>query len=137
MNTKEQFVAQELEAWGEDLEREMRKALLGLRVGDTGELSKSIRAEVLKATSGSQGKLLLHFLGYGRMVDIGTGRGGRGVLVESRVKNRQAWRGRRPRKFYSKTAYGMLNGLIERLISSYQLHTTDTIKVLEHERQRR
>ena len=132
--TQTQFVSDELDAWGDDLEREMRKALRGLKVGDTDALYKSFRHEVLKASSGNDGKLLISFLGYGRMVDIGTGRGGRGVAVESRAKNRQAWRGRRPKKFYSKTAYGMLNGLIERLMAGYQEHTAETVKTASHER---
>lgn len=134
MNIKEQFVAQELEAWGEDLEREMRKALRGLRVGVSDDLYRSLSTQVLKAGSGNDGKLFVSFLGYGRMVDIGTGRGGKGAAMESRQRNRQVWRGRRPRKFYSKTAYGMLNGLIERLIAGYQLHTTQTVKEASHER---
>lgn len=128
MTPNEHFVARELEAWGEDLQREMRKALRGLRVGVSDDLYRSLNTQVFKAGSGNDGKLYVSFLGYGRMVDIGTGRGGRSKTLESRAGNRQAWTGRRPKKFYSKTAYGMLNGLIERLLSGYQTHTAETIK---------
>jgi hypothetical protein len=129
MNQKQlDFISDELENWAEEVETELKKALQRMHIGVSDELFQSIKSQVIRASTTGDGKFMLSFLEYGRMVDIGTGRGGRGKAVENRKKNRQAWAGRKPKKFYSKTAYGMLNRLIENIMYGYQEASAETVK---------
>ncbi len=114
------FISDELNAWADEVDKELKKALERMNIGVTDDLYKSLLFQVIRSTAGHDGRYILSFHEYGRFVDMGTGRGGRGKATESIKNNRKAWLGRKPKKFYSKTTYGMLNRLIESLVYSYQ-----------------
>lgn len=123
-----QFIDDELNDWGELVDGELRKALTRMGIGVTDELYQSIAYQVAQAAAGHDGKYNLLFNEYGRFRDMGTGRGGRGGFKETTAGNRRKWVGRKPKKFYSRTVYGMLNRLIESLLYGYQQATADGIK---------
>ena len=122
------FIDDELNEWGELVNQELRKALTRMGIGVTDELYQSIAYQVMQAAAGHDGKYNLSFHEYGRFRDMGTGKGGRGAFKETTSGNRKKWVGRKPKKFYSRTVYGMLNRLIESLLYGYQTASADGIK---------
>lgn len=114
--------------------------VLAKRATDTGDLKNSISSQVAKLTAAG-GTAELKFKDYGRFLDMGVGRGhpigsvakNRDMVVlatNGRVRNAQGVR--KPVKFYSKIAYGKLNGLMQDLL--YGL-TEETIEKLKTELQ--
>jgi len=122
------YISDSLAAWGEEVDSELKKALQRMDVSVTNDLYNSLLFQVLRATGAHDGRYQLSFHEYGRFVDMGTGKGGRRRAVESVAGNRKKWIGRKPKKFYSKTVYGMLNRLIEQVIYGYQEVSASTIK---------
>jgi hypothetical protein len=122
------FIEDSLNEWASLVDEQLKAAMNRMNISVTNDLYNSILFQVIRATAGHDGRAVLSFHEYGRFVDMGTGKGGRGKAVESLKKNRKAWEGRKPKKFYSKTSYGMLNRLIEQLIYGYQVASTETVK---------
>lgn len=122
------FISESLNDWAGVVDERLKATLQRMGIGITDELYNSLLFQLIRATSGHDGRYMLSFNEYGRMVDMGTGKGGRGMAVESMKKNRKAWEGRKPKKFYSKTVYGALNRLIEQLVYGYQEATAETVK---------
>jgi hypothetical protein len=112
---QENFINHELDAWANRVTDAVIRALKRERIGITQELRDSVKARAKQ----NIGELL--FLQYGRFVDMGAGKGSRRG-VESIASNRSMLTGRRPKKFYSKTAYGTLSSLIQALVSNYREH---------------
>lgn len=124
---KLEFINDELSAWAAEVDAELKKALTRMNIGVTDDLYRSLLYQVMRASGSFDGQYQLSFHEYGRFVDMGTGRGGR-AKYESMAGNRRKLVGRKPKKFYSKTTYGMLNRLIESIAYGYQEATADTVK---------
>jgi hypothetical protein len=112
---KLQFINDTLKWYGVNVEEAVITAARRLGVEDTSALINSIKHKVLKAAGGDQGSVQLIFHEYGRMVDMGAGR----KPIETADDRRSKRTGRQARKFYSKTAYGLLDRLIYRLSNYY------------------
>lgn len=114
--------------------------VLAKRANDTGDLKNSISSQVSKLTTAG-GTAELKFKDYGRFIDMGVGKGhpiGAAaknrdmVVLATNGKIRNAKPVRKPVKFYSKIAYGKLNGLMQDLL--YRL-TEETLEKLKNELQ--
>lgn len=118
----EQYIEEQLQEFGPYMVQELTGALTRMHLNDSLELSNSIRTEVDKI------RLQLIFDEYGRMRDMGAGKGGRGKQIESVAGNKKQWQGRKPANWYSKTAYGMLDGLIEKISFGYMEKSVESFK---------
>lgn len=127
-NVKTDFIEEELAKWAVFVDAKVKGAVASNKIGVTNDGLRSIAYQVFRSTTGNDGKYQLSFNEYLRMVDMGTGRGGRGKRVETLEGNRKKWEGRKPKKFYSKPVYGELNKLILNLLNNYQESTAETIK---------
>lgn len=125
---KLKFIQDALVQYGEDVQSEMRRQIKKMGVQDTNKLHNSIRYSVNRSQY-SQGELKLIFTEYGRMVDMGAGKGvksnreKRMIFVKSR--NNEA---RKARKIYSPIAYGLISKLSGTLQYGY---TQDVIKSIK------
>lgn len=114
LQNEEAFIAQVIQDWSERLTDLVLAALKKKKLGITEALEKSVRTQARQ----NVGELI--FRSYGRMVDMGAGRGyNKGVEKISENRRRLTRKGRTPQKFYSKTAYGTLSGLMRDLVNTY------------------
>jgi hypothetical protein len=120
---KLEFVARSLAKYNQRATEELSKKMNSLDIKVTGDLNNSISSSKVPATSRNQGEARIHFVEYGRMVDMGAGRSvsrkGKKTAKEKRELNKR----RQPKKFYSPTVYGLINPLI----SSLQYGLTDEV----------
>lgn len=103
----EQFVRR----WAARTEQVWQEEIRKQKIGDTRELSKSFSHEINIMVGGFI-NVAFKFLGRGRMVDAGKGRGqGRSIgrFDEDWGKGRK---GRRPKVWYSRALYGRINDLM-------------------------
>ena len=119
---EQEFVEHELQEWGSLVETRLEQALDARGVGVTDALRASLAFRVMRGSGSNKGSYQLLFNESGRMVDMGSGRGVRGLQSDTRkesaVKKSNA-NVRKPKKWYSKTFYGSLNNLITRLSRNY------------------
>lgn len=124
---KQTFVLQCVQEYFGDVEDGMALALIRTKSNKTKSLSNSISSRSYISGKGAAGSLI--FKDYGRFVDMGVGRahplgglkattlnlqsrsGGGAALVKDKT--------RRPKKFYSKVAYGNLNYLINKILYGF------------------
>ena len=127
LNFNEQnFIYTELANWAKIVEDRLAKEMLRLGAVYTTDLIRSLSYQVYQASGKHNGRYALSFLQYGRMVDMGAGRGRK---IESAAGNRELLtKTREAKKWYSKTAYGSLNMLIKRLAENYQEGVIYTVK---------
>jgi hypothetical protein len=115
---KRNFVEEQLNWWSDYVADLVIRALIRRKINITADLVNSVRGQA----QNDVGQLI--FTTYGRMVDMGAGRGYRKGIQslshtrETLMLGRNA--GRKPKKFYSPIAYGTLNRLIQRIVSEYQ-----------------
>ncbi len=125
-----EFIQRELAEWAIIVELELKKKLHEKNIHITGDLENSLTYQVFVAGGGNSGRYQLSFLEYGRMVDMGKGRIRK---TESIAGNTARLKGRKPEKWYAKTAYVLIYGnLIRRLQNNYQEAIIYTVKQLEH-----
>lgn len=110
--------------WGRELEDDLKNKIVSLKIGVTGKLKNSINTQVTNK------EVLLKFLWYGRMVDMGAGRKITGETIVSNSEAFEIASGRKPKKWYSPMAYGMLSVLAERI--RYQAGD-DAMRMLKEE----
>lgn len=127
--TDEAFIEQELREWGDKVRSEMMQSIDRLKIGRTGSLKRSVNAFV------KVNNLSFVFTQHGRFVDMGVGRGvplgrkGTNAFEKSRQSSGRLNKyNRLPKKFYSKTAYGMLGQLHNQLLAGYGDKIIDGIK---------
>ena len=135
---KTTFIQKVLRQYGEEMTRAMPATMQRLKVHKTGEGAKSIGYQVLQWAGG--GKVTISFKEYLRFVDMGVGRGHPlGGLSEKKVtlmaQNKTGMvqvkdRTFKPRKIYSKVAYGKLGWMYGKLLYGY---TEETIAMLKGE----
>ncbi len=120
------FVRQSLENYMSEVVEAMRREIIrrGIRVTD--ELLLSLAYNVSQTEA--HGTAALSFAEWGRFIDMGVGRGHPlgGISATRDALNSKRDKGgiRKPKKFYSKIAYGKLNGLMADLMYGF----TDEVK---------
>ena len=112
------------EAWAKITIIKWKKKLTSNKIGDTGNLLKSFKYNVLASAQGNVLKITLLFEYYGRFVDIGVGRGVKiGDVKESatsrRLSGKMLGNRRRPKKWYSKTFHAEVMKLSEIFAKEY------------------
>lgn len=125
---RQAFIREELEWFDGYLMPELVKALKKRKIGVTEELLQSLAGKILDPGSGFDGGYELRFLTSGRFVDMGAGRGySKGIAsLQSRADKiyeltaRKNLPKRKPKKWYSKTVYGIMDRLLMRLVSNYE-----------------
>lgn len=98
----------------------MQKRMARLKTKDSGDLINSLDYTTTDAQADTTGGL--KFLEYGRMLDMGVGRGhplGGIAATAGLIAEQSDKKARKPRKIYSPVAYGKLNGLMEELSYGY------------------
>jgi len=107
------FIEEKLHAWGKDLNNNLVYQLNKKKLVDTEDLRDSISFK--DANINKNMALAFSFLDYGRFQDMGVGAGaGKFENVETNataygINNKR--KKRRPKKWYTRTVYGMLNDL--------------------------
>ncbi|MDP1620772.1 MAG: hypothetical protein Q8M08_00390 [Bacteroidales bacterium] len=112
------------EAWAKITIIKWKKKLASNKIGDTGNLLKSFKYNVLASAQGNVLKITLLFEYYGRFVDMGVGRGVKiGDVKESatsrRLSGKMLGNRRRPKKWYSKTFHAEVMKLSEIFAKEY------------------
>lgn len=120
------FIQNTLYEWGQKLIDELKQRLKELDIQATGDLLKSLSYQVFQASEYSQGEIHISFAEWGRMVDMGAGRAPKIESVENNLQHFN--QNRKPQKFYSKTAYGLLNLLISNISHGFQDEIIDKLK---------
>lgn len=118
---KFKFIADALSGYGEDVRTAMMREINRLGVKDTEALLNSISYKVTGKDQYSQGEIAIIFREYGRMVDMGVGKGR--SLKNTQINRRNKYVTRKARKIYSPIAYGLLS----KLISHLQYGLTDDV----------
>ncbi|MEN6622119.1 MAG: hypothetical protein ABFD50_11280 [Smithella sp.] len=126
---KSAFILTALNRYGSRTEKEMKRAIARMKIMDTDSLHKSVSYKSSRAGDGHQGAIEIIFKEYGRMVDMGVGKG-RGLQTnrDRRIEKLTVKGKRKPRKFYSKTAYGLITPLINDLQYGYTEEVKQKIK---------
>lgn len=127
------FVRKALEDYSRRVVEAMRRELVRRNIQVTGDLLKSLSYKVYQQSA--DGNTNIDFAEWGRMVDMGVGRGHPlgGLKATKEVLQAKAGKGgmiRTPKKFYSPIAYGNLNGLIGDIAYGF---TEETIAQLKQE----
>lgn len=124
------FINEELEEWARWIDGKLREKFQKMKIGVTEELINSLAYQVFNSSGLNDGEYQLSFLEYGRMVDMGAGRGSKHSITDNAKAYRDAGekKMRKPKKFYSKTTYGGLNRLMNSIINGYQPAIIDTLK---------
>lgn len=120
------FVQKVLQDYMQRVVNTMRKEIIRRNVRVTDDLLKSLSYKVYQQQA--DGNAALSFAEWGRMVDMGVGRGNplSGLAgVRSTIKGKK---GRKPKKIYSPIAYGQLNGLMGDLLYGFTEETKTLIK---------
>jgi hypothetical protein len=138
MSLQQSFILKALTQYNERVEAAMKRAMAAKNVNVTGEAARSIAYQVLQSGAGAESKLT--FKEYLRFIDMGVGRGhplGRLKKVRVELASRNAGGNvfkkdnvRKPKKVYSKTAYGELIFLENNLLHGY---TEEAIANLKNE----
>ncbi len=123
------FFNQELRAWSEELLSRLDSRIQDLDAVDKGFLRKSLSYQLFQSSEFS-GVFSLSFAEWGRFVDMGAGKG----YLENKelsvaMLKELGRKKRRPKKWYSKTAYGQIDNLISRLslgLSETAIHQIKT-----------
>lgn len=107
---------------------ELKRMIIKKKIKGNDLLSGSISASVEANEDAWTGRMDFIFRDEGRFVDMGAGRGSK---IESIASNGDliARRFRNPKKWYSKTAYGIIYGrLIDKLVEHAQERTLEELK---------
>lgn len=129
MDLKRAFIKKAVESYMREVTHSMDVRINQLKVVDTGGLKASPSSSVHESGSmGAEGKLM--FSEHGRFVDMGVNRYYPIGRMKSQLKDKATKL--KPRKFYSKVAYGKLNGLMGDLSYGF---TEEAISLLKSELQ--
>lgn len=131
------FTAKALYEYNEDVRNTMRAIAKRAKIGITNEGIDSIAYSIAQQGNGAVSKM--SFKEYLRMVDMGAGRGHplgglKSTSVELQSRNKRGLslvkdNTRKPKTFlYSKTAFGKLNFLTNKLLYGYTEEAIDALK---------
>jgi oligoendopeptidase F len=117
-------VFQSTEQWAEYVLERWRRQITKLRVKNTEDLSNSLAKQVVSASGGDVQKVLFFYNYYGKMVDMGVGKGIKlGDVKENtlsrRLEGRRNGNRRRAKKWYSVVFYSQTVRLGEIMQKTY------------------
>ena len=112
MNTKET-----VEAWAEITIKNWLENIKKENIGDTGKLAKSFVEHVVSGSGGDVGLVEFTFAYYGKMVDMGVGKGT--TLALRGDKTAIKLQGRHAKKWFSKELWHQVQRLRELLAEKY------------------
>lgn len=131
MDIKQAFVKKALDDYMLEVEQAMTKRITQYKAVKSGSLKNSPRHTV--SDNGAGGTAKLYFVEYGRFIDMGVNKfnplGGAKAISGALREKSEENKGIKPKKIYSKVAYGKLNGLIGDLLYGY---TEETISMLKN-----
>lgn len=120
--TRDQFITEELQQSMQRMVRNMITTAQRMGIGVTNDLIGSIK-EIVRGQIGE-----LYFNPSGRFVDMGVSRG----IPLSMVKQLgKASGGRKPKRFYSKTAYSEIGTLVYNISNKYVEETVAEMQQLD------
>lgn len=119
------FISNALRNYGNKVTTSIKREILRLKAVNTEGLFNSLSFKVTSGNSSHQGKVEIIFHEYGRMVDMGVGRGAKNNRENRRDKLTNT---RKSKKIYSPVAYGLITPLINELQYGYTQQAIDTIK---------
>lgn len=99
-------------AWAQMMVTIWQDKMIAKNIRDTGALLESFKTEVVMSASGDVQKIVHTYLYYGRMVDMGVGRG----VPKSEAGSVS---GRRPKPWYNKPYYHSIKVLTEKTAALY------------------
>jgi hypothetical protein len=130
------FIERALRQYNAAVEKDMKAAAARLKVGATGEGIKSI--DTIVSMKGAGGAAMIRFKEYLRMVDMGAGRkhpigGLKQTVVSLKAQEKKGLafakdNTRKPKKIYSKTAYGNLTYLQNKLLYGLTEEAVQSLK---------
>jgi len=96
------------DAWAKITIKRWQKKIQGLKIGETGELTRSFLFDVIASAQGDVLKIDFAFKYYGKFVDMGVGKGVKiGQVKENqdsrKLEGKMLGNRRMPKKWYSKT----------------------------------
>lgn len=120
------FINKALTDYMQSVIKRMKSVIIKKDVRFTDELLKSFHFNVFQ--SNADGNANLNFAEWGRMIDMGVGRGHPlgGIKATSELIDKA--KQRKPVKIYSPIAYGQLNGLIGDLMYGFTEETKSILK---------
>lgn len=118
-----------VDKWTDQLRNDLRAAIVKKKIGDTGNLSKNLRFKIVHAANGDPVKVIFDMEYYGRMVDMGVGKGVKlgDVKGNYALARANGLKGRRPKKWFSKTFYSDLNALQYKLKTAYGINAVNMV----------
>ncbi len=135
---KQTFIINALVEYNQRVKQQMQQRMRRMKIGVTDDAYNSIAYEAAANGNGAVSKL--SFVDYLRFVDMGVGRGHplgglRSMTITLKSRNQSATalvkdKVRKPKKAYSKVAYGNLNYMYNKLLYGY---TEETIEMLKKE----
>lgn len=126
--------AQLAEKWLEVLSKRFEKKQIKLKIGETLKLRKSLIkfGNLLLNSNGDPAKIEIAFEWYGRMVDMGVGRGtsldGVGEDRRVRQKSEALKNSRKPKKWYSVTMAAELHTLSKLMAENFGIQTLQMVE---------
>jgi hypothetical protein len=107
-STMVQYERQIADAWAKITIKRWQKKIQGLKIGESGELTRSFLFDVVASARGDVLKIDFAFKYYGKFVDMGVGKGVKiGQVKENqdsrKLEGKMLGNRRRPKKWYSKT----------------------------------
>lgn len=126
------FIENALRRYFDEVKAAVRVLIRRQKVGVTEHLVNSLASRVFKESAGARGELL--FDESGRFIDMGVGKGhklgGLKATREAFSKKNNNEGIRKPKKIYSRVAYGKLTALENELLHGY---TEEAIAQLKNE----
>jgi hypothetical protein len=107
--------------WLDILKDRLDKKLTKMRIGYSDTLRRSIKGDILAASGGNVERVKLMYAYYGMFVDMGVGRGQKlGDVKDNASVNRLVgMKGRKPKKWVSKSLYAEVNILADLVMEHY------------------
>lgn len=102
---------QYMDAWAKMMITIWQDKMIEKNIHDTGEMFQSFNTELHFQSNGDVGKIVHTYNYYGRMVDMGVGRGVKKGDVEDS--------GRKPKEWYGKSYYHSIKVLSEKMAELY------------------
>jgi hypothetical protein len=119
----ELFIQEELQSFSTYLVQQAKQTLVRRRIRVNDELLNSLAAEA------ALDELRLSFAMGGRFTDMGAGRAYHKGTYTGNRKDVSLLKGRKAKKWYSRTAYGAVYGtLVNNLSNKYIAHIADGLK---------
>ena len=114
--------------WSAYLKNDLAKMLVKKKIGNTGSLAASVKYHIVSDSDGPV-KVVFEFNHYGKFVDMGVGRGQKlgDVKGNAEIMRAAGIKGRKAKKWYSKTIFPEANTLALLLKEQYGIKAIELI----------